>query len=161
MNTEEFYEPQISDILPNGGKVSEAEYKKALLTIQLYTNQFTEKTVRVSVEYNATVSAEIEAPADMTVEEIKNELAFGYHDFDLDDEPRTRLHRITSLIVDGKQKYVPQGFVIHTNNSILRDWLTSKNIPYENTGGMTTVLDCPKSPFLLGVEYGQYRQLER
>lgn len=64
-----------------------------------------DKTIRVSVDYEATLSVDIKVPDDMSVEEIKEELKNGYSDFDVDIDSKEdiKLGKMKSLIVNGKQ----------------------------------------------------------
>lgn len=72
------------------------------MTIAHYQAQF-KRTVQVSVEYDAKISATIEVPDDWTNEEIIEELKDGYYEFahTITDEPYVKLKKMTELIVNG------------------------------------------------------------
>jgi hypothetical protein len=84
-------------------KITHEEFRKALEIVERFKCQ-EKKTIQVTVEYNATVSATVQVPDDWTDTQIKEELETGYYGFDYDDEPRTKLKDITRLIINGYDK---------------------------------------------------------
>ena len=82
-------------------KITHEEFENALLIVERYTHQ-EDKTIQVSVEYTAKVSATVRVPNDWSVAKIKKELKDGYYGFPMDDDARTKLTKMVELVVDGE-----------------------------------------------------------
>lgn len=76
------------------------EYNKASSIVRRFESQ-QDKTVEVTVTYNAMVSTTVKVPEDWNSKVIISALEDNYYDFRQDDEERVELEKLIELIVDG------------------------------------------------------------
>jgi hypothetical protein len=84
--------------------ITEPEYRKAQQIVAIYEYQCKPQKVHVSVTYQAEVSVDIVFPAEMSVEEIREELTGGpTYLLERDTEDAIQYGEITELIVNGEE----------------------------------------------------------
>lgn len=81
-------------------EITYEQYLKAVEIVERYKYQ-QDKTIWVSVTYNATIDVSVKVPNDWSSDKIKEELKTGYYNFRQDDRENIKLGNITQLIVDG------------------------------------------------------------
>lgn len=82
-------------------EITQKEYLKAVEIVERYEYQ-QDKTIWVSITYNATVHVSVKVPNDWSIETIKEELEHGYFGLRQDDKEDVELGKITELIVNGE-----------------------------------------------------------
>jgi hypothetical protein len=137
------------------------EYLNALEVIERYKYQ-EDKTIQVSVTYDAKIYVNVKVPNTWSIEKIKKELEDGsYHGLELEDSVQTDIQNMSILIADGEIINLNSDadnnvdidikvFVCDENNSEV------VKFTYNGSGDVVRDLDAAIKKYTVGKEYNEF-----